>query len=494
MRGSRREDFRASKGAATSHPIVAAPAMARWFAWLAFASFQVLAHAAATIPAYPGAEGGGAKSKGGRAGAVLEVTNLNDSGPGSLRAACEAPGPRTVVFRTGGIITLTKPISITHPYLTIAGQTAPGGGILVTTATQRHNAIDVRAHDVILRFIRIRNAHDCLDVIDASANVMVDHCSFSWGRDENVYIGQPANNVTYSWTLNAECLLPHSCGILIHGAGWDPKLSPQMQNVDVHHNLFMHNMNRNPKVKTMNTQSINNIAYDWSWWAAAYAGGVEIDIVGNIFKKGPGFLGVDVEKCCGFLVSPHEILWRSDYTTGPPNRDPSVYIRGNVGESNPDPAADNWAMMEEVRPGWTRLEREPARRFERHELQKRDYPITIHPVARLEDVLLPDVGASRRLDENGHWVMNRDAVDERLVREYRQGTGKLIATIEEVGGMPVIAAGTPYADADRDGMPDAWEKARGLNPNFNDSAADRDGDGYTNLEEFLNSPYPSRRG
>jgi hypothetical protein len=259
-----------------------------------------------------------------------------------------------------------------------------------------------------------------------------------------------------------------------------------MHDVDVHHTLFMHNMNRNPKVKSMNTQSINNIAYDWSWWGAAFAGGVEIDLVGNIFKHGPSFLGEDAEKCCGFLVSPHEILWRSDYTTGPPGRDPSIYIRGNVGSNHKDPHADNWSMIEEVNPGWTRLEREPNRRFARDTLQHREHPITIHPVDKLESVLLPDVGASRRLDENGSWISNRDAVDARLVREYRSGTGKLIASIDEVGGFPAMAAGMPYPDEDHDGMSDTWETTRGLDPTKNDSAGDRDGDGYTNLEAFLN--------
>lgn len=459
------------------------------FLLMAFLCLMGAVNRAWGLPAFPGAEGGGAKAIGGRGGAVIEVTSLEDSGPGSLRAACEAAGPRIVVFRTGGIITVSRPINITHPYITIAGQTAPGGGILVRTATAKHDALDVRTHDVIIRFLRFRDAHDCIDVIDASWNVMIDHCSVSWGRDENMYIGQPSNRVSVSWILNAECLMPHSCGILIHGAGWNPELSPQMRDVDVHHNLFMHNMNRNPKIKAMNCQSINNIAYDWSWWGAAFAGGVEIDLVGNLFKRGPNFMGENVEYCCGFLASPKEILWRSDYTTGPPGRDPSVYIHGNAGPTNSDPAADNWTMMEEVNPGWTRKERMPDRRFAREKLQHRDYPITIHPVTELERVLLPDVGASRRLDENGKWVPNRDAVDERLVHEYRSGTGKMVYSIDDVGGFPVIDAGTPYVDTDRDGMPDAWEKARGLNPRKNDSAGDRDRDGYTNIEEFINAPF-----
>lgn len=443
------------------------------------------------IPAFPGAEGGGAKSVGGRGGTILFVTNLNDTGPGSLRAACDASGPRIIVFRTGGIITINRPIDIRNPYLTIAGQTAPGGGILLRTATAKHNAIDIRTHDVIIRFLRIRNTHDCIDALGAS-NLMLDHCSVSWGRDENIYIGQPSNNVTCSWVFNAECLMPHSCGILIHGAGWDPRLSPQMQNVDVHHNLFVHNMNRNPKIKSMNAQSINNIVYDWSWWAAAFAGGVEIDLVGNLFKRGPSFIGENVEKCCGFLASPVEILWRSDYTTGPPDRDPSIYLNANVGPTNADPSGDNWTMMEEVKPGWVRTERIPSRQFKRDQLQSRTYPITIDPVSKLEGILLADVGASRRLDEKGNWVMNRDAVDERLISEYRTGTGKMLYNIDDVGGFPTIEAGVPYADSDHDGMPDIWEKARGLNPAVNDSSADDDRNGYTNIEEFLNSPYPSK--
>jgi hypothetical protein len=143
-------------------------------------------------------------------------------------------------------------------------------------------------------------------------------------------------------------------------------------------------------------------------------------------------------------------------------------------------------MMEEVKPEWRRLERAPDRRFAREKLQYRDHPITIHAAGQLEAVLLPDVGASRRLDEAGRWVSNRDAVDERLIREYRSGTGKLIGSVEEGGGFPAIAKGIPYPDSDADGMSDVWEKSRGLNPNKNDSAADPDGNGYTHLEEFLN--------
>jgi pectate lyase len=441
--------------------------------------------AAQAVPAFHGAEGGGAKSVGGRGGAVLHVTNLNNDGPGSFRAACEATGPRIVIFRTGGSITLDRPINITNPYITIAGQTAPGGGILLGTAKGECDAIVVHTHDVVIRFLRVRNAHDGFGAKGAS-NLIIDHCSVSWGRDENMSANAPTHDVTYSWILNAECLMPHACGILIGGAGWDPVLSPRMLNIDVHHNLFMHNLNRNPKIKCMNSQAINNITYDWNWWAAAFAGGMEIDWIGNLYKTGPNFIGVNVEHCCGFLASPREILWRADYTTGPPNRDPSIYIRGNMGPSNPRPSADNWSMMEVVNPGWVRTEREPTRRFERLKPQSRAHPITVHPVEKLEEVLLGDVGASRRLDEDGNWVMNRDSVDERLVREYRDGSGKLVYDIMDVGGFPTMAKGTPYADADGDGMPDRWEKARGLSPTVNDSAADRDGDGYTNIEEFLN--------
>jgi hypothetical protein len=443
--------------------------------------------AAAAVPAFPGAEGGGAESVGGRGGQVLQVTNLDDSGPGSLRAACETPGRRIVVFRVGGVITLTRPLAITEPYLTIAGQTAPGGGILLGTARGECDVIVVSTHDVVIRFLRVRHAHDGFGAKGAS-RLVIDHCSVSWGRDENMSANAPTHDVTYSWILNAECLMPHACGILIGGAGWDPVLSPRMVNIDVHHNLFLHNLNRNPKIKCMNSQSINNIAYDWNWWAAAFAGGIEIDLIGNLFKRGPNYIGDNVEHCCGFLATPREFLWRADYTTGPPDRDPSIHIRHNVGPTNPDPAADNWSMIEEMKSGWVRTERAPSRRFERRAPQARKHPITVDPVMDLERILLADVGASRRLDENGRWVPARDAVDERLIREYRSGTGKLVRDIRDVGGLPVIAAGPPYPDADRDGMPDAWEKARGLNPNSNDSALDRDGDGYTNIEEFLNAP------
>ena len=138
-----------------------------------------------SIPAFPGVEGAGASTPGGRSGTVIAVTNLNDSGPGSLRQAVETEGPRIVIFRISGIITLESPLTIVRPYITIAGQTAPGDGICI-----RGQTTEVNTHDVILRYLRFRrgNLKDRNDGLGGhpEKNIIVDHCSASWGLDENL--------------------------------------------------------------------------------------------------------------------------------------------------------------------------------------------------------------------------------------------------------------------------------------------------------------------
>ena len=176
------------------------------------------------MPAFPGAEGGGAESAGGRGGRIIEVTNLNDTGTGSFRAACEASGPRIVIFRVGGIIEIKYKITLRNPFITIAGQTAPGDGILI-----KGNEIYIQTHDVIIQFIRIRLGRrddfaeqegDCIGIHSGGYNVMIDHCSLSWANDENtsIWSGEDAaHNITFSWNLIAEGLTYNhaSCGLII---------------------------------------------------------------------------------------------------------------------------------------------------------------------------------------------------------------------------------------------------------------------------------------
>jgi len=194
-------------------------------------------------------------------------------------------------------------------------------------------------------------------------------------------------------------------------------------------------------------------------------GGGQTDIIGNIYKRLP--------------ENSKEITTYSAHDPKHIPGHPSIYLKGNTGPSQPNPKGNNWRMVS----GPVSQKAAP--------LSPPAFPITIHPVKVLEKIVLADVGNSRRLDANGKWVARRDSVDTRLIKEYRTNKGILPYHEDEVGGWPVIAPGTPYTDTDNDGMPDAWEIKYGLNPNDpGDANQDANGNGYTNIEEFLNGTNP----
>ena len=243
-------------------------ASAAAFVWLAFGS-ELLAGG---LSAFPGAAGFGSDTPGGRGGEVLFVTNLNDSGPGSLRAACESGGPRIVIFRVGGTIELTSDISITRPFLTIAGQTAPGDGIcLKNTRSNKRAALIISTHDVVVRYLRVRpGASDrpscCLRgiaLVNGAHDVVVDHCSLSWAVDELFTVWGGVHDVSLQWCFLTEALNrsnheegPHSCGALLGNR--------MSQNFTLHHNLFAHNSQRNPRIKCGGVVDVvNNVVYNF---------------------------------------------------------------------------------------------------------------------------------------------------------------------------------------------------------------------------------------
>ena len=256
---------------------------------------------------------------------MIEVTNLSDSGPGSFRAAVTSPGRRTVVFRVGGIIELKSRIDIGHPYLTIAGQTAPGGGItLKGTGQGGAQMLRIRTHDVVIRYLRVRGGKHgepgrgqiniCLDPLEASGNrygdiynVILDHCSVSWSLDENIAVfrnvpEQPAAardnfpriyNVTVQRCLIAEGLFPHSTGLqsggerIARGGKSVFNGGHGVSELSIHHNLFANTSHRNPGLGTKNAQVINNVMYNWSSKCSETHDAMAVDWVGNYFKPGP---------------------------------------------------------------------------------------------------------------------------------------------------------------------------------------------------------------
>lgn len=421
------------------------------------------------LPAFPGAAGFGASAIGGRGGQVLAVTNLDDSGPGSLRAALEASGPRTVVFRTGGTIRLDTPIEVTAPYLTVAGQTAPGGGIALRNHPDNSEPpLIIHAHDVILRFIRVRpgaarTPSCCLDALrfgSFAQRVIVDHASFSWSVDELLDAVDDAQDITVQWSILAEALDDaghlkgrHSRGMRFGG--------PWSGNYSIHHNLFAHNAQRNPVLDfgTGVADVVNNVIYDPQSLAAHVGdsyGTPRINVVGNVFRAGP------------HTNHPTLPLYPLDARPVPRGEGRfGFYVAGNL-----DDLYRTDATLADA------LTVDPA---DRRWLVDTPFPAPPVPTTSAE------VAYEAVLAGAGAILPARDPVDARIVATVRRRSGGIIDRPEEVGGWPRLARGTPPPDGDRDGMADDWEAAHGLDPTDpEDRNGDPDGDGYTNLEVYLN--------
>ncbi len=467
----------------------------------------------ATLPAFPGAEGWGAGSVGGRGGRVIEVTNLDDSGPGSLRACIEASGSRICVFRVNGIIELKSSIEIRHPYLTIAGQTAPGSGIYIRSASTNTEGINVLIkfpefgdgykgeypHDVIIRYLRIRHGRSPTQKfhgvrpknleIWSGYNIIIDHVSLGWVNDNLMTIITPAKDgvpplqyITVQRTIFAESLEGHSTGLNIQGQGeGDQKYWKNVKNISIHHNMFANNGSRNPRVTSAGTKIINNVIYNWRYHAAETTRGSVVDWINNYWKPGPG-------------SNTTQVLLHEDrpgdrlpgYTTHP-----SLYISGNADPSTfPDLNTDNWRFYILPYDNDAPL---PARYRRYTALPSARFAETTQSAVEAYASVLNDVGANRRLDCAGKWVSNLDTIDTRVIAEARDNTGssKTLHDEDKVGGFPEISPAPACPDADHDGMPDEWENAYGFNPAVaEDNSQDADGDGYTNVEEFLNGTNP----
>ena len=419
------------------------------------------------IPAFPGAEGFGAYTRGGRGGRVYLVTTLADYDkhkgeapiPGSLRAAVEAKGPRIVIFRVGGTIALKDSLSIHNPYITIAGQTAPGDGICLKGATTTASG----AHDVIIRYLRLRLGDIAEGAVDAFSiyrghDIIIDHCSASWSIDE-VLSTQRTENVTVQWCIMAMPLDrslhkkgAHAAGSLINGLG----------GISYHHNLYAHCRVRSPRVQDdVLLDFRNNVIYQWDERAGYNVQDpVRMNYIGNYLKPGPS-------------TSPRG-RDRAFWFGGPVK----AYVAGNFLEGNPEATADNWLMMWPRKPGGSPL----------REAVGLDQPLPAVPVTTTS----AEVAYKQVLEGAGATLPKRDSFDAMVVEQVKSGTGKFIDSQDEVGGWPELAGGQAPADTDADGMPDEWEATYRLNPkDASDNSGDLDGDGYTNVEEYINGTAPA---
>lgn len=437
--------------------------------------------------AFPTAEGYGKYTVGGRGGKVYEVTNLNDSGEGSLRAAVEAEGPRTVVFRVSGTIDLKRALSIKNPYITIAGQTAPGDGICI-----KRYPLNIGADEVIIRYIRVRLGNETGNDTDAIScryrkNIILDHVSASWSIDETMSVYH-CENVTIQWCMITESLFNSNHVKGSHGFGgiWGSN------NSSYHHNLIAHHSSRNVRWASGggNNDYRNNVLYNWGY-NSSYGGekqqvgnpkfsSFKINFVSNYYKPGPATLAGEVSYR---IVNPS---YRGENDYG------MWYVANNVVEGNEKVSADNWNGGVQPKGGEKML-----KKF------RLDAPWNSMKINEQS----PEEAYKAVLANAGCTLPKRDVIDNRIVDEVRNGyatyegasykklkkvkdaskkTG-IIDSQEDVGGWPLLKSAPAPADSDHDGMPDEWEKKNGLNPNDPADGNTVNEDGYTNLEKYLNS-------
>jgi pectate lyase len=437
------------------------------------------------VPSFPGAWGGGMFTTGGRGGKVIAVTSLEDSGPGTLRAAIDAEGPRIVVFRVAGTIYLKSALEIKNPDMTIAGQSAPGDGICVA-----HDSININASNVIIRHLRVRRGLPGGQGSDniggyPEGQVIIDHCSVSWGRDENISlyrymrindkgerIKTAVKNLTIQWVISSEALGPgHE-----FGGTWGG------QDATFHHNLFACNTGRNPSIGMGGEFDYrNNVIFNWGH--RTMDGGDEtslVNVIGNYYKAGPAtrenMLSIIARMEERNQISPGKALVGANWYADMPRRPGKWYVAGNTVENAPDVTADNWKGMR------------GAVDLARVETPFEGWPVHQRSAKEAFDIVLTKGGAT---------LPKRDPVDKRVTEMVRSGkvTGTgIIQNPSEVGGYPELTFDPKSlpVETDGDGMPDEWEKKYGLNENDPaDASADTDKDGYTNVEEFLNGTNPT---
>jgi len=391
------------------------------------------------LPVFPGAEGFGTDTPAGRGGQVIKVTNINASGPGSLRAAIDASGPRVVVFEVSGTIPINSILVVNNPYITIAGQTAPSPGITLKGAT-----LIVNTHDVLIQHLRVRpgdkegytpNNRNAISIANINSdvyNVIIDHCSTSWGIDGNILVWRSGayklQDVTISNTIISEALHnsihpdgPHSMALLV---------GDHVKNTSIIGNLFAHNNERNPLMKGDTSVVIaNNVVYNPGSIATYFTGSSGPDLaslVGNVYiPQNSSAYAIDIYS----TISDQSKIYISDQLCD--SGTDMVCVKNRKGDGIIVDTPPIWVSGYSPRPSF-----------------------------EAKDYVLQNVGARP-------W--DRDSVDDRIINDVINGTGSIIDSQSEVGSWPNLA-----------------QNHRSLTIPANPDGDD-DGDGYTNLEEWLYS-------
>ena len=486
-----------------------------------FASTPCMAQQVEKTPAFPGAEGFGRYTTGGRGGKVIHVTNLNDSGEGSFRAACSEAGARTIVFDVAGTIHLETPLELENGNVTIAGQTAPGDGICIAD-----NPFQIEANNVIIRYMRFRlgnkyvteknaDGWDGLGGMDKE-NIMVDHCSVSWSIDECLSI-YGVRNATVQWCIAAQSLQAsgHSKGAHGYGGNWGGS------GVTYHHNLLAHHESRVPRLGPRYTTQLderldmrNNVFYNWAGNGCYGGEAMNVNIVNNYYKPGPGTAKRDAKTIQRRIAAIG--VRTNEYIAEYPDYKPTLhkwgtfYIDGNVNSKYDDVTKDNWTYgvynqtKNDDKVDYTYTD-------EVKKQMKLDEPIefvhvTTHSANDAYDRVIKYAGCSKVRDSYDKFIID-DTENGKATytgKGYEDNKGKhnnnpgMINSPEDNRPDNAPADWSPWPeltyeqsevqpDTDGDGMPDGYETANGLDPNNPEDGAEDSGNGYTNLEIYLNS-------
>lgn len=474
-------------------------------------AFMLLAESlSAQQLAFPGAEGHGRHTKGGRGGKVVKVTTLDDNASGdpvingSLRWALQQSSPKTIVFDVSGTINLKQQLKTGKDYITIAGQTAPGDGICIA-----ENDFVINSNNVIIRFLRFRPGDGSQKELDGlggmdKKDIMIDHCSVSWSVDECLSV-YGMENLTVQWCIASEALRvsAHGKGTHCYGGNWGGSKA------SYHHNLIAHCESRAPRLgprpSTQTKEHVdirNNVFYNWAGEGCYGGEGMQVNMINNYYKPGPATakassnvkfriakIGVRTTKYVTDNASfkPMEHIWGK------------FYIDGNKVEDNAEVTKDNWtkgvyaqqtndANVDNL---WTQTTRDTIRLTMPLDAGE----VTTHSADLAYDKVLGYAGCS----------LFRDEVDERIVSDTRQKKATYTASGNKAGYInspsdtkpagaaadwspwPVLNQAATPVDTDNDGIPDYWEDENGLDKRNASDANLVNADGYTNLEVYLNS-------
>ncbi|WP_336689888.1 MULTISPECIES: pectate lyase family protein [unclassified Chryseobacterium] len=438
---------------------------------------------AQNILSFPGAEGFGRYTTGGRGGKVYFVTKLTDDGSeGTLRYALNQKGARYIVFKTGGTIYLDSPLKIKEGNVTIAGQTAPGDGITVA-----NYETFVAADNVVIRYIRFRMGDQKKFEGDAFGarfikNLIVDDCSMSWSTDETVSV-YANENTTVQWCIIAESLRNsvHQKGAHGYGGIAGGKYA------SFHHNLYAHHDSRNPRLGeyagskfalTDLTDFRNNVIYNWGHNSIYGGEGMNVNIINNYYKPGPATLSRQRIVAIDKNEKPETEVY---------NIWGKYYINGNVIEGNPEVSKDNWTqgVFAQIKPSYhlTDQDKNKIKINQPHDIQNN---IKTHSAKEAYEKIVQIAGTA----------LIRDAVDLHILKDVKNGsftyegskgsTNGIIDSQKDVGGFPDLKPGTALPDSDHDGMPNEWEIKNKLNPeaaNANGKDLDKN---YDNIEVYFN--------